>query len=86
MQAFLQNAISFAFLNITFVWTNIQALYIQNLSCISVRLQGYLFIIIFFFCTRQELWNPTIYKLLALCQVWLHLDPKYFHVAGQMPQ
>ena len=27
---------------------------------------------------------PSICILSALCQVWLHFGPKYFHVAGQM--
>ena len=37
MHAFLQNAISFAFLYSDFVWSNVQALNIQKLSRISFR-------------------------------------------------
>ena len=31
-----------------------------------------------------ELATPPICILSALCQVWFHFGPKYFHVAGQM--
>ena len=44
MYAFFQNAISFVLVYSSFVWTNIQALYIQKLSGISFQLKGYIFL------------------------------------------
>ena len=44
MHAFLQNAISFAFLYNSFVWTNIQALNIIKSSRKSFRCKGYVYL------------------------------------------
>ena len=60
MHAFFQNAISCALLYSSFVWTNIQALYIQNSVVYLSNCRV--------FCKIQELRNPTI--LLPL--IWIY--------------